>query len=66
MRNEGKRKENEKKFDQWEDLLDGSRRYYYDIQGRHGWKARYIKEVDESEKTIKFYQEIYSLLFPDN
>ncbi len=29
------------------------------VGGPHGWKARYVKEVDASEKTMKFYQEIY-------
>lgn len=23
------------------------------------WKARYVKVVDENERTLKFYQEIY-------
>ena len=27
---------------------------------RHsGWKARYVKEVDKYENTIRFYQEIF-------
>ncbi|MBW1696981.1 MAG: hypothetical protein JRH18_18220 [Deltaproteobacteria bacterium] len=59
MRDEGKQKENERKFDRWEELSDGGRRYYLELQGRYGWKARYIKEVDVLETTVKFYQEIY-------
>ena len=27
--------------------------------GRHGWRARYLKEVDANEKTLRFWQEIY-------
>jgi len=30
-----------------------------EVKGKHGWKARYVKEVDVMEKTVKFYQEIY-------
>jgi hypothetical protein len=29
------------------------------VQGRLGWKARYVKEVDADEVTVRFYQEIY-------
>ena len=54
-----RRKKNEKKFGTWEDLADGGRVYSYTVQGRYGWTARYIKEVDPSELTLRFYQEIY-------
>ena len=27
--------------------------------GRQGWKARYFKEVDAAEQTVRFWQEIY-------
>ncbi len=54
-----KRRLNEKKFKKWNELSGGGRRYYLEVKGRHGWKARYIKEVDANEETIKFYQEIY-------
>ena len=59
MRDEQKRRQNERKFGAWDELPDGSRRYFFEVQGRHGWSARYVKEVDDSERTIKFYQEIY-------
>ena len=59
MRDEEKRRQNERKFGAWDELPDGGRRYLYEVQGRHGWSARYVKEVDDSERTIKFYQEIY-------
>ena len=56
---EDKRRLNEKKFPNWEKLPDSGRRYYLEVQGKHSWKARYVKEVDVMEETIKFYQEIY-------
>ena len=55
-----KRQENEKKFSKWEELPDGSKMYWFDIEGRLGWKARYIKSVDQQEVTISFRQEIYN------
>ena len=57
--NEQKRRSNERKFLSWEDLPDGGRRYWYDVPGRSGWMARYIKVVSSSEATVHFYQEIY-------
>ena len=59
MNGEEKRKQNEGKFKAWDELPNGRRRYFYEVQGRHGWLARYIKVVDASERTIKFYQEIF-------
>ncbi len=52
-------KRNERKFKNWTDLQDGGRQYWYDVPGRQGWKARYVKEVNESEETVRFYQQIY-------
>jgi hypothetical protein len=54
-----KRRENEKKFKSWEELPTGGRRYWYQVEGRARWTARYIKEVDADESTIRFMQEIY-------
>lgn len=54
-----KRRKNERKFGQWEALSDNGRRYSYTVDGRYGWIARYVKEVDVSENTVRFYQEIY-------
>jgi len=59
MRDERKRRENEKKFGAWDELPDGGRRYFYEVRGRYGWTALYVKEVDASERTIRFYQEIH-------
>ncbi len=53
------REQNERKFLNWEDLQNGGRRYWYQVQGRLGWKARYVKEVDAAGKTVKFHQEIF-------
>ena len=54
-----KRRVNERKFEYWIDLPDGGRRYWYDVRGRLGWLARYVKDVDSEEETVRFYQEIY-------
>lgn len=53
------RSQNEKKFGHWEELPDGGRRYWLDVAGRLGWRARYLKEVDAGENTLRFWQEIY-------
>jgi hypothetical protein len=53
------RSQNEKKFGSWEKLPGGGRRYRLDVAGRLGWQARYLKEVDADEKTLRFWQEIY-------
>ena len=55
-----KRRLNEKKFSNWIVLSGGGRKYWYEVEGRWGYKARYVKEVDGEEETLKFYQEIYS------
>ena len=55
-----KRLLNKKKFQQWEELPNGGRKYWYEVEGRWGYKAKYVKEVDENEETLKFYQEIYN------
>jgi len=55
-----KRKQNEKEFGAWEELHHGGRRYWYDVKGRHGWIARYVKETNRDEETLRFYQEIYN------
>jgi hypothetical protein len=53
------RAHNERKFDSWEQLPDGGRRYRLEIRGRLGWLARYFKDVDADEVTLRFWQEIY-------
>lgn len=52
------RAQNEKKFGQWEELPGGGRRYWLDVAGRMGWRARYLKEVDAQEITVRFWQQI--------
>lgn len=54
------RQQNERKFPNWLDLPEGGRRYWLDVAGRRGWQARYVKEVDGNEQTVRFYQEIYN------
>ena len=53
------RQQNERKFTHWEELPGGGRRYWYEVLGRQGWKARYIKEVDAGEKITRFWQEVF-------
>jgi hypothetical protein len=53
------RAQNERKFKHWEELPDGGRRYIREFVGRGGGRARYIKEVDATERTVRFAQEIY-------
>jgi len=55
-----KRDSNERKFGDWEELPEGGRRYWYEVEGRHGWRARYVKEVDSEERVVRFWQEIYN------
>ena len=59
MDTKDRRQLNERKFTNWEEVSNGGRKYWLEIKGRHGWKARYIKEVNVMEETIKFYQEVY-------
>jgi len=54
-----KQQQNEKEFGSWKKLSGGGRRYWYEVEGRYGWRARYVKEGDINEVTRKFYQEIY-------
>ncbi|MEW6753235.1 MAG: hypothetical protein AB1505_19985 [Candidatus Latescibacterota bacterium] len=58
--NEAKRRENERKFGHWQHRSDGGRQHSYTVAGRRGWTARYVKEVDAEEVTVRFVQEIYS------
>ena len=54
------RAQNERKFKIWEELpKGGGRRYIREFAGRAGGRARYIKEVDANENTVRFAQEIY-------
>ena len=58
--NVAKRKQNEKEFGNWIEATNGGRKYWFDITGRNGGKARYVKEVDSNEITISFRQEIFN------
>ena len=53
------RERNERKFGNWAELPGGGRRYMLLVFGRQGWTARYLKEVNAKEKTLRFSQEIY-------
>jgi len=54
-----KRLKNEKEFEKWEELPDGSRKYSFEIKGKMSGIARYIKHTDSRKITISFVQEIY-------
>ena len=56
-----KRDINERKFSNWEEKENG-RLYWFEIEGKYGWKAKYLKLVDENDSTLKFWQEIYDNL----
>ena len=58
--NFAKRKKNEKIFGDWNELKSGGRIYFFEVKGKHNWKAFYKKETDAHEKTIRFWQEIYN------
>ena len=51
---EKKRKGNEREFESWTENGNGGRIYYFEINGKFGWKAKYSKEVDKDEITIRF------------
>ena len=53
------RKQNERRFAEWEDLPDGGRRYYRIRMGKVKGYVRYIKVVDANELTLSFVQEVY-------
>ena len=54
------RTQNERKFGQWDELSGGGRRYRLEVPGKQGWQARYLKDVDADENTVRFWQEIYN------
>ncbi len=56
---EQKRLKNERKYKSWAELPSRGRLFRYDVKGRSGWFSRYVKEVDNNENTIRFFQEVY-------
>ncbi len=57
--NASRRRQNERKFGTWHELPNGGRLYSYEVKARSGWRARYVKEVDADEVTVRFYQEVF-------
>jgi len=53
------RAQNERKFASWDELAGGGRRYRLDVTGRLGWRARYLKEVDAAEATLRFNSRVH-------
>jgi hypothetical protein len=58
MPDDEKRRQNERRFQTWEELPGGGRPYSYSLRGTLGWSARYVKEVDRDERTVRFHQKI--------
>ena len=54
-----KRIKNEGEFEHWSETADEGRKYWFDVVGKSGGFARYIKYVDKDEITLSFVQEIY-------
>lgn len=57
--NNNQRIKNEREYETWIQQEDGGRIYSFEVIGKLGWKAKYLKEVNSEEVTIKFWQEIY-------
>lgn len=53
------RVQNERRFESWTVRTGGGRIYQRQVVGRNGWRAIYFKEVNEDEKTVRFWQEIF-------
>lgn len=43
--NEKKRQKNEIEFESWIEKENGGRIYLFEITGKLGWKAKYLKET---------------------
>ena len=50
--NEKKRQKNEMQFTSWKEKEDGGRIYSFEIAGKFGWKAKYLKETDKEAPTM--------------
>ena len=57
--NENQRKKNEKEFEAWIETESDGRIYSFEISEKLGWKAKYSKEVNNEELTLRFWQEVY-------
>lgn len=54
------RKQNERRYENWQELPDGGRRYWHDLSDNKGGWARYVKIVDANEVTLSIVQEVYN------
>jgi hypothetical protein len=54
------REQNERRFKNWQDLPDGTRRYWTDRKGAVSGFQRMVKIVDANEITLQLVQEIYN------
>lgn len=53
------REQNERQFDQWEDLPGGGRKYWRQRPGGHFGSQMMVRVVDENEVAIRAVQEVY-------
>lgn len=58
--NNNRRTKNEREYDTWIQTENGGRIYSFEVQGKFGQKAKYLKEVNSEDVTTKFWQEIYN------
>jgi hypothetical protein len=58
------RAQNEKKFGNWSELPGGGLRYWLDVLGRMGWRARYVKDVDSEETPCGFAKRFTTIKAP--
>jgi len=54
------RRDNAKRYKNWEARPDGGRRYWYDRRGAASGFQRIIKIVDANETILELIQEIYN------
>ena len=57
---DAKRRRNECRFDRWEALPNGGRRYTLRVTGRGSGYVEYVKDVDGNERTTRFVQYVYT------
>jgi len=47
-----KRRINERKFEKWDNLPGGGRKYSLDVKGKHGWTARSKKGCQRRDNKV--------------
>jgi hypothetical protein len=52
--NKKQQQKNEIEYERWIEKEDEGRVYSFEISGKSGWKAKYLKEVNNEEVTTRF------------